>query len=62
MLWERTGNIWSINGVCVNSAMQLYSHDLTQESSVIFFNDQGRQVVLDASSQQPWAAQAFSES
>ena len=55
MLWERTGNIWSINGVRVNSAMQLYSHDLEQRSDLIFFNDTGRRVVLDAAPQTPWA-------
>ena len=55
MLWEGGGNIWRIQNVNHNSAMQLYSYDLTQESGVIFFNDQGRRVVLDASVQQPWA-------
>ena len=55
MLWERTGTIWNINGVRVNSAMQLYSHDLTQASGLIFFNKDGRQTVLNAAPQTPWA-------
>ena len=55
MLWERTGVIWSINNVRVNSAMQLYSHDLSQQSGLIFFNNDGRQIVLDAATQPPWA-------
>ena len=55
MLWEGTGNIWSLNNVRTNSAMQLFSHDLSQASGIIFFNDDGRGVVLDASVQEPWA-------
>ena len=55
MLWERTGNIWNINSVRINSAMQLFSHDLSSQSGVIFFNDQGRTTVLDAATQTPWA-------
>ena len=55
MLWEGTGNIWAMNNVRTNSAMQLFSHDLSQASGIIFFNDNGRQVVLDASTQEPWA-------
>jgi hypothetical protein len=35
--------------------MQLFSYDLHQQSGIIFFNDSGRSVVLDASIQQPWA-------
>ena len=56
MLWEPTGNIWAIQSIRVNSAMQLYSHDLAQQSGIIFFNDKGRKVVLDAAPQEPWAA------
>lgn len=55
MLWEKTGNIWAINNVRVNSAMQLYSHDLSQQSGLIFFNDNGRDIVLNAAPQEPWA-------
>ena len=55
MLWESSGNIWSLNSVRTNSSMQLYTHDLTQASSIIFFNDKGRSVVLDAAVQEPWA-------
>lgn len=55
MLWERSGNIWSMNNVRTNSSMQLFTHDLTQASGIIFFNDDGRGVVLDAAIQQPWA-------
>ena len=55
MLWEGGGNIWRIQNVSHNSAMQLYSYDLSQESDVIFFNKQGRETVLNASVQQPWA-------
>lgn len=55
MLWERQGNFWQLQNVSHNSAMQLYSYDLTRESGVIFFNDQGREVVLDATTQSPWA-------
>lgn len=55
MLWEGSGNIWALNNVRTNSAMQLYSHDLSQASGVIFFNNNGRSVVLDAVVQEPWA-------
>ena len=55
MLWEGTGNLWRINGVRTNSAMQLYTHDLSQASGVIFFNGNGRDVVLDAVVTTPWA-------
>ena len=55
MLWERQGNFWKLQNVSHNSAMQLYSYDLAQESGVIFFNHQGREVVLDATTQSPWA-------
>ncbi len=30
MLWEGSGNIWGLNNVRTNSAMQLFSHDLSQ--------------------------------
>ena len=62
MLWEASGNIWRLQNVGHNSSMQLYSYDLTQESGVLFFNSEGRQIVLDASTQQPWAPQAPSAS
>ncbi len=55
MLWEGSGNIWSLNNVRTNSAMQLFSYDLSQQSGIIFFNNDGRGVVLDASIQEPWA-------
>lgn len=55
MLWEQTGNVWNINQVRTNSAMQLYSYDLSQKSNLIFFNDDGRNIVLDAAVQEPWA-------
>lgn len=55
MLWERSGNIWNLNGIRSNSSMQLFSFDLTRESQVIFFNDAGRSTVLDAIVQEPWA-------
>lgn len=55
MLWEGSGNIWSLNNVRINSAMQLFSYDMSQRSDLIFFNDDGRGVVLDAVIQQPWA-------
>ena len=60
MLWEQSGNIWRIQNVSHNSAMQLFSFDLTQASGAIFFNEQGRHVVLDASTQYPWAPGAGS--
>ncbi len=55
MLWEGSGNIWGLNDVRTNSAMQLFTHDLTQGSGIIFFNDDGRSIVLDAAIQEPWA-------
>jgi hypothetical protein len=55
LLWEGSGNIWGMNNVRTNSAMQLFSHDLSQQSGIIFFNNNGRAVVLDASVQEPWA-------
>lgn len=55
MLWERSGNIWALNNVRTNSAMQLFSFDLSQESSLLFFNPDGRAAVLDAAIQTPWA-------
>jgi len=54
ILWEQTGNFWALNNVRTNSAMQLFSHDLSQQSGTIFFNDDGRAVVLDAAIQSPW--------
>lgn len=54
VLWEQTGNFWRLNNVRTNSAMQLFSHDLSQQSGIIFFNDNGRAVVLDAVIQTPW--------
>ncbi|MDG1087979.1 MAG: hypothetical protein P8P20_09605, partial [Acidimicrobiales bacterium] len=50
-----SGTIWGLNNVRINSAMQLFSHDLSQQSGIIFFNDDGRNVVLDAVIQTPWA-------
>jgi hypothetical protein len=55
MLWEGSGNIWNMNSVRTNSAMQLFSHDLSQQSGIIFFNNDGRSIVLDAAIQEPWA-------
>lgn len=55
ILWEQTGNFWRLNNVRTNSAMQLYSYDLSQQSGIIFFNNNGRSVVLDAALQTPWA-------
>ena len=54
MLWEPQGNLWRLQNVSHNSAMQLYSFDLSQQSAVIFFNNEGRQVVLDTAGQTPW--------
>jgi hypothetical protein len=54
ILWEQSGNFWRLNNVRTNSAMQLFSHDLTQQSGIVFFNDNGRSVVLDAAIQSPW--------
>lgn len=62
MLWERSGNIWSINNVRTNSAMQLFSHDLSSQSGLLFFNNDGRSVVLDAAVQEPWAPAGSSAS
>ena len=55
MLWEPSGAAWRINAVRTNSSMQLFTHDLLEKSSVIFFNDNGREVVLDAAPNEPWA-------
>ena len=55
MLWERSGTIWRMNNVMSNSSLQLFSHDLTNQSGLIWFNDEGRSVVLDAAIQEPWA-------
>lgn len=55
MLWEGSGNIWGLNNVRTNSAMQLFSYDLSQQSGIFFFNNNGRAVVLEASVQEPWA-------
>ena len=55
ILWEQTGNFWRLNSVRTNSAMQLYSYDLSQQSGIFFFNDNGRAVVLDAAIQVPWS-------
>ena len=30
MLWEGSGTIWGLNNVRINSAMQLFSHDLSR--------------------------------
>ena len=55
MLWEQSGSLWRMNNVMSNSSLQLYSHDLTNASGLIWFNDDGKAVVLDAASQEPWA-------
>ncbi len=55
MLWEGSGNIWGLNNVRTNSSMQLFTHDLSQASGIIFFNNDGRGVVLNAAVQEPWA-------
>jgi len=55
MLWEGSGSIWRQKRVISNSSMQLFSFDLSQESQKILFNVPGRQVVLDAAFQTPWA-------
>ena len=54
MLWEQSGNFWRLENVGHNSAMQLYSFDLTKKSGVIFFNAQGREAVLEAAIEAPW--------
>jgi len=55
MLYEQSGRHWQMNNVSSNSSMQLYSYDLSRESQLIWFNDDGRAVVLDAAIQEPWA-------
>lgn len=55
ILWEQTGSLWRLNSVRTNSAMQLFSYDLSQQSGIIFFNDNGRAIVLDAAIQIPWS-------
>jgi len=55
MLWEQSGNLWSINQVFTNSSMQLFSFDLSTESQKIFFNEGGKTSVLDTVVQEPWA-------
>ena len=62
MLWDPTGTSWRIVGATVNSSMQLYSHDLTNKSGLIFFNDAGRDSVLDAAPMEPWAPAGASTS
>jgi len=55
ILWEQTGNLWRINDVRTNSAMQLYSFDLRHQTDLVFFNDEGRAIFLDAALQTPWS-------
>lgn len=55
LLWERSCNAWNINSIRTNSAMQLFTHDLTQKSNPIFFNNDGRSLVLETSPNEPWA-------
>jgi len=55
MLWERSGKVWNINQVRSNSALQLFSYDLSSQSQTIAFNDPGREVVLETIVQEPWA-------
>jgi hypothetical protein len=61
MLWESKGNLWRLQNVSHNSSMQLYSYDLSKESGVIFFNDQGRKIVLESAGVSPWAPGASIE-
>lgn len=58
IVWEGGGNIWRIQNLSHTPAMQVYSYDLTHGSGVVSFNNRGRQVVFDASSQPAWAAAA----
>jgi len=54
-MWEGSCAAWNLVNNRTNSAMQLFSHDLTKQSGVIFFNNAGRETVLEASVQEPWA-------
>ena len=56
VLWESSCTAWGFNNVRVNSAMQLFTHDLEQKSNPIFFNDDGRTAVLSTAPNEPWAA------
>ena len=60
MLWEGQGFAWQLNGVMANSTLQLFSHDLSEKSAQIWFNDDGREAVLDVAGQTPWAPSAVS--
>ena len=62
MLWEQSGVAWRINNVRTNSSMQLFTHDLTEKTQLIFFNKRGREAVLDAAPQEPWAATGSTQS
>lgn len=55
VLWERTGNLLSINNVHNISQVQLFSFDLARESDVVFFNERARAIFLDAAVQMPWS-------
>jgi len=61
-LWDPTGVSWNIVGVRTNSAMQLYSYDLSQQSSIVIWNDDTKQLVLDAAPQEPFAPPGSSTS
>jgi len=55
MLWEGSGNIWGLNRVRTNSAMQLFSYDLSQGSQVVaIVNDQNLELLADSAGQAPW--------
>lgn len=55
LLWDPTRVSWNTVGVRTNSAMQLYSHDLSQKSSIVFWSDDTKQLVLEAAPQEPFA-------
>ena len=62
MLWESSGVAWRMSNVRANSSLQLFSHDLTEKTQLIWFNDRGREAILDAAPQDPWAPAGSSQS
>jgi len=61
LLWEGSCAAWGINNIRTNSSMQLFSADLTTKSNPIFFNEAGRDIVLQEAPKPDWAGSSASQ-
>lgn len=64
LLWDPSPNLhsWNLTGVRTNSAMQLFSYDLSNESQQILWDERGKELVLDAAPQEGFAPPGSAQS